>query len=93
MVRGKAHDYLGTTIEFWQEKKVKVTMYNFIRDMLKEVPDKMKETAVTPAANHMFKVNPSPKYLDTKKAELFHHLVAKCLFLYKQARPDIHPTV
>ena len=68
-------------------------MFKYIKEMLDEIHEEMKGVAVTPAADHLFKVNPKPKYLDENKAELFHHLVAKCLFLCKRARPDIHPTV
>ena len=93
VARGKVHDYLGMTLDFRHKRKVKVTMYNFIRDMLEEVPKEMIGADVTPAADHLFKVSESPKYLDNKRAELFHHFVAKCLFLCKRARPDIHPTV
>ena len=61
--------------------------------MLVEVPKEMKGVAATPAADHLFKVNENPKYIDKDRATLFHHLVAKCLFLCKRSRPDIHPTV
>ena len=93
VTRGKLHDYLGMTLDFRKERKVKVTMYKYIQDMLRELPDDMKGLAVTPAADHLFKINPSPKFLDKARSEMFHHLVAKCLFLCKRARPDIHPTV
>ena len=91
--RGKVHDYLGMVLDYRSEKKVKVTMYKFIDQMLKEVPKDMIGMAVSPTTNHLFKINPNPKYLDKDKKELFHHLVAKCLFLCKRARPDIHPAV
>ena len=68
-------------------------MYKFIEEMLNEKPNDMKGVAATPAADHLFKVNDAPIYLDIDRASTFHHLVAKCLFLCKRARPDIHPTV
>ena len=33
------------------------------------------------------------KWTVNEKKELFHHFVAKCLFLCKRARPDIHPAI
>ena len=93
MTRGKVHDYLGMTLDFRTQDKMKVSMYKFIEDMLNEIPNDMKGVAATPAVDHLFKVNDAPIYLDKDRASTFHHLVAKCLFLCKRARPDIHPTV
>ena len=41
------------------------------------------------AAAHLFDVNPECKRLDEETKEVFHHLVAKLMFLCKRARPDI----
>ena len=90
VARGEIHDYLGMALDFRKENTLKRTMYNFIQKMLDEIPIEMRGVAVTPAADHLFKVNASPKYLDKKRVDLFHHLVEKCLFLCKRARPDIH---
>ena len=49
--------------------------------------------ATTPAAEHLFKVNETPTYLDEKEAMFFHHNVAKLLFLCKRACPDIQTAV
>jgi hypothetical protein len=53
----------------------------------------MKGVAATPAANHLFNVNEDGEKLDEETAQLFHHLVAKLLFLCKRARPDIQTSV
>jgi hypothetical protein len=46
--QGKVHDYL-----------VKVTMSHYIDELIHETPaDLMKGTSATPAANHLFSVNP-----------------------------------
>ena len=52
----------------------------------------MDGKAITPAGNHLFQVN-KPEMLDTNCATMFHHNVAKVLFLCKQARPDIQTAV
>jgi hypothetical protein len=38
-------------------------------------------------------VNPDAEKLDDEKAELYHHLTAKLLYLSKRTRPDLQPTV
>ena len=56
--RGPVHDYLGMTLDFSMKGKVQVTMINYIHDMLAELPADMDSVASTPAADHLFQVNP-----------------------------------
>jgi hypothetical protein len=94
VTRGKVHDYLGMQLNFSEQKKVKVSMFDYIDSMLKELPDDMDGEALTPAGNHLFQVNESdPECLSTELADLFHHYTAKLLFLCKRARPDIQLAV
>jgi hypothetical protein len=91
--RGKIHEYLGITLDYSIKGKVRITMYDYIDDVLEEVPADMKGVAATPAANHLFTVNEKCDKLDEETAETFHHLTAKLMFLCKRARPDIHMAV
>jgi len=50
--------------------------------MLTEFPVYMNGVVRTPAANHLFNVNPDAKKLPEATAQQFHHLVAKLLYLY-----------
>ena len=38
VTRGKVHEYLGMTIDFSEKGKVKFTRYEYIKDMLKDIP-------------------------------------------------------
>ena len=49
----------------------------------------MKGPSSTPAANHLFQVNPDAKKLDTSSAIIFQHLTAQLLYLGKWTRPDV----
>ena len=91
--RGKIHDYLGMTLDFSLVDKVQISMVDYTKNMLEELPEEMDGMAMTPAAEHLFKVNETPTYLDEKDSMFFHHNVAKLLFLCKRARPDIQTTV
>ena len=93
ITRGKMHDYLGMTLDFSIPQKVQIQMYEFIDKMLADLPTDMDGTARTPAADHLFTVNPTPKSLPEETAILFHHNVAKLLFLCKRARPDLQTAV
>jgi len=44
----------------------------------------MNGTVKTLAANHLFNVNNGAKKLAHNKAELFHHMVAKLLYLCRR---------
>ncbi len=93
--RGKVHDYLGMTIDFSKKGKVQVKMVDYVKNMLEDLQEpEFQGEATTPAANHLFEVNEdNPTLLDSDKAEFFHHLTAKLLFLCKRARPDIQTAV
>jgi hypothetical protein len=70
-----------------------ITMLQYIRNMLEEMPEEWTGEAATPTANHLFEVNPEAKQLDEENAQTFHRIVAKLLFLCKRARPDIQTGV
>jgi hypothetical protein len=87
---GKLHDYLGIQIDFTEDQKVKMTMYDYIDELIKETPAKlMKGTSATPATNHLFTMNPDCNKLNEVDAALYHHLTAKLLYLSKITRPDL----
>jgi hypothetical protein len=91
IMRGKTHDYLGMTLDYSVEGKVQIKMFDYIENMLKELPVDMDGESATPAPNHLFEVN--SEKLEKDKADMFHHNVAKLLFLCKRARPDIQTAV
>ena len=93
ITRGRVHDYLGMTLDYSQKGKVVFKMDDFIDRLLEEVPGDMDGVSATPAANHLFQVNKGGVKLDDETAELFHHLVAKLLYLCKRVRPDLHTAV
>ena len=91
--RGKLHDYLGMVLDFTNPGKVAIRMEDYITNMLTQLPEDMDGVAMTPAAEHLFKVNDTPTYLNEEEAMFSHHNVAKLLFLCKRARPDIQTAV
>jgi hypothetical protein len=81
-------------IDYSTSGKVKLTMYDYIEGMLEELPSDMDGVVVTPAGNHLFQVNhENPMLLDEQECAMFHHNVAKLLFLCKRSRPDIQTAV
>jgi hypothetical protein len=67
--KGKVHEYLGMVLDFLTKGKVTVSMTEFIRSMLDELPQDMGGKAATAAANHLFEVNKTnPVKLAEKEA-------------------------
>ena len=88
--RGPIQEYLGMTINYTLKGKVSFSMPQYIEDLLLECPESiMKGTSTTPAANHLFQTNENAEKLGVTDAVLYHHLVAKLLYLGKGTRPDL----
>ena len=47
--RGKIHDYLGMQLDYSEEGKVRITMFEYIKTMLSELPEDMDGEAASPA--------------------------------------------
>lgn len=91
--RGKIHDYLGMTIDYSEDGKVKFMMADYVDGILDEAPVEMSGVAVMPAALDLFTINEDSPTLSDTQSETYHRLTAKLLYLCKRARPDLQPTV
>jgi len=49
--------------------------------MLAELPSDMNGVSMMPEAQHLFDVDEGAEKLNKERAQLFHHLVAKLLYL------------
>ena len=90
---GLIHDYLGITIDYSEEGKVKFTMYDYLEDILDDMPDDMNGTSPTPASNNLFDVEDDSPLLSEKEKDFFHRTTARLLFASKRARPDLQVSV
>jgi len=93
MCRRKVLNYLGIKIDYRQKGKVKFSMYKYIEKMLEELPPNIEGLATTPASSYLFNTDPGCKKLCKEQGQLFHHLVAKLLYLSKHTRQDIQTAV
>ena len=96
-VRGKVHDYLAMTLDYSVKGQVKVDMTDYVKSMVEDFNDieDLSEVRKTPQpwSEKLFRVNASSPLLDKDKAEQFHTMVAKGLFVTKRARQDIQPAI
>ena len=58
-----------------------------------EFPEEIDTAAVTTAAPNLFEVRQEIAQLPAEKAQLFHRIVAKLLFVCKRGRPDIQVAI
>jgi len=61
--------------------------------MLEELPTNMGGLSTKPASSYLFNTDPGCKKINNNKGQLFHHLVAKLLYLSKCIRQDIQMVV
>jgi hypothetical protein len=91
---GEVHDYLGITIDYSEKGiKVKFTMYDYLEDIMAEMPDDMRGTSPTPASDNLFDVDENLTPLNEKESDFFHRTTARLLFADKRARPDLQVVV
>jgi hypothetical protein len=84
---GAKHSYLGQVFDFSSPGEVKVSMENYVRDVLELY--EVSGTRSTPASDNLFDVSDDLTMLDEKECEIFHSRVAKLLYVAQRARPDI----
>ena len=90
---GLIHEYLGITISFDELHKVKFTMFDYLEDILSEMPSDMDGIARTPAQDDLFTVDEHSPLLNEKDADFYHRTTARLLFAAKRARPDLQVAV
>lgn len=94
--RDKVHEFLGMTLDYNEEGKVKISMNKYVKDLVNDAPSELSGTSPTPAANHLFDIEMKTsniQLLTAEKKRIFHHITVQLLFLAKRARPDIQTAV
>ena len=95
-VRGKVHDYLAMVLDFTVPGQVKVDMTDYVKSMVEDFEDIEQldaRSAMQPWNENLFKVSADSPLLVKDRAESFHTMVAKGLFVTKRARQDIQPAI
>jgi hypothetical protein len=101
VARGKVHKYLSMTLDFTTLKIVKVTMLEYLDEIIgswdkacSELDDGYKAVSgrkrnATAAPDDLFKVDENVVKLDQARAKAFHNITAKKIYVAKRARPGI----
>ena len=75
----KAHDYLGMTINYSTKVKVVSTMFDYIQDVLDELPEEFHGRAETTLANRLFYMYKENEKLNKEDGSICCRLLAKVL--------------
>jgi hypothetical protein len=83
----KIHKYLGMKFDFSEDSKVKITMEDYLSEIVSE--SNVQTAADTPAADNLFSISQKSPLLEETLRESFHSTVAQLLFAAIRVRPDI----
>ena len=93
VTKGDKHNFVGMDIEYNRDKTVSISMKDYIKECIETFGKQFNGGASSPAKRNLFEINETSKRLSEKRADIFHHIVAKLLFVSKRARPDIDLTI
>ena len=65
----------------------------YVKELVEEAPEDMSGGTKTPIGNHLFTTNPDCDKLPENTAQVFHHIIAKLLYLCRRTQQDIQMTV
>ena len=92
--KGLVHEYLGITIDYSIPRKVVITMFDYLEDVIDEASQDLKNShSYYPRNDALMKIDKDSPRLPIKDTDLFHRHVARLLFASKRVRPDIQVCV
>ena len=69
-----------------------LSIVEYLRECINAFGEVFNSGTNTPARPTLFETDKESRQLDDEKKDIFHHIVAKLLFMAKRARPDIDLT-
>ena len=89
--RGRVHTYLGIKLDFTVRGQVKITMFDYVEEILNafyKTEPSGAGTKTSAALENLFVVDEDREKLTQDRVVQFHNLVVKILYATKRARPD-----
>ena len=93
VTRGKRHEYLGMTLVFTSDGKLKIDMIDYINKICNEFPERLDGDTKYPWTEILFSVDKNSPILSTENLNSFHTHTMKVMYLAKRTRPDVLPAV
>ena len=89
ITKGNKHNFVGMDFELMENGEIEIIMRDYLEECIATFGEAFNGGAKTPAQGNLFESSDEAEKLSEDKAEVFHHIVAKLLFVAKRARPDI----
>ena len=89
---GNKHTYLGMDLTI-ENGEITIDMKEYLKECIVAYGEGINSATKTPGMKNLLNVNKESPALSTKKAETFHHIIGKLLYVAKRARLDILPAV
>ena len=91
---GKKHAFLGMVLYFSDAGAFHALQEERVKDIVSLWVEKLKDTdmVITPTSLNLFEKGRG-RLLNVEQKENIHSVVAKALFVCRQSRPDMMPTV
>jgi hypothetical protein len=90
---GAKHMFLGMDIEFLGDKKVAIATPQHINEAIEDFGEDLETDAVNPAKSKLFIINHESECLGDEKADIYHSITAKLLWVSQCSRPDLETAV
>jgi hypothetical protein len=91
--RGKEHTFLGMNITFRDDGSLQIEMKKYIEEAIESFGEDVSTNVSSAATKKLFGHDASAEVLDPKRADIFHSVVAKLLWVMKRSRPDIETAI
>jgi Reverse transcriptase (RNA-dependent DNA polymerase) len=89
ITRGLTHEFLGMTITYHCDGTASIHMPTYIQEAIDESGLNIKKSCATPCASTLFSVDPDSPLLESERADTFHRIVAKLIYVGIRTRTDI----
>ena len=89
ITRGKVHTFIGMRMTFRDDRKLEVDLKDYLNEAIQEFKEELGPTVSTVAAKWLFDTNEKARKLSKDRADIFHSVVAKLLWVSQRGRPDI----
>ena len=94
VTRGKEYNFVGMNFKLKDDGIVSIIMKDYIEECITSYGEEVSNNNTkTPANSKLFNVDVHSNKLSQDKSDMFHHIVAKLLFVMKRVRLDISTTI
>lgn len=79
--RGRSHKNQRINFDISKERKVAVSIQDYVNRLIQDFPAERSAEAATSATKHFFEIKENLKRLNNDRASLFHLIDAKSVYL------------